>query len=318
MSNLSGGQIFALCFASGVFFVFSSACAQSFSQTIGILLCMIFMLIIIGIASIFAKNKTYGTFSHIFLLISLILSGAGCVASFYNAESSADFGINHKTMLAVLLGVAVIYCASLGIKASARCAVVISALSVFAIFLLILGAFSKLSIKNLQFDFDVDKTLDFSLESFCLSALTVVAISLIVQQKSQKKSKYAFLAVALSGATGAALSVLYQAIGADTSSYFSLFAQAQPFAVQSGEWIYIIIYGMLSVLTLSLIITLAVDSLKSIFPKIRFASVICAGCIFALAAIMPYADIRTKPIILASVITAMPSVLFGHSAHKKS
>ncbi len=318
MSNLSGGQILALCFASGVFFVFSSACAQSFSQTIGILLGMIFMLIIIGITSIFAKGRKFGTLSHALLLLALIFSGAGCVASFYNAESNADFGINHKTMLAILLGAAVIYCASLGIKAAARCAVVISSLTVFAVFLLILGAFSKASIKNLQFDFDIDKTLDFSLESFSLSALTVVAISLFVLQKSGKKSKYALWGVALSGATGAALSVLHQAIGADTSSYFELFAQAQPFAVQSGEWIYIIIYGMLSVLTLSLIITLAVDSLKSIFPKIRFASIICAGCIFALAAIMPYADIRTKSIILASVITAVPSVLFGHSAHKKS
>ncbi len=318
MNRLSGGQIFAFVLASGVFFVFSSACAQSFSQTIGILLCTIFMLIIIGIASAFAKNKTYGTFSHIFLLISLIFSGAGCVASFYNAESNADFGINHKTMLAVLLVVAVIYCASLGIKASARCAVVISALTVFAIFLLIFGAFSKADIKNLQFDFDIYKTLDFCFECFALNALSVIAIALTVQKKSDKKSKYALYGAALSAVIGAVLSVLYQAIGADTASYFSLFAQAQPFAVQSGEWIYIIIYGMLSVFTLSLIITLASDSLKSILPKVKFASVICAGCIFALAAIMPYVYIKTKPIILAGIITAMPSVLFGRSAHKKT
>lgn len=316
MNSLSRGQIFALCFATGFFFVFSSNCAQSFSQTIGIVLAMLAMFVIIGLCAWLAPKREYGALAHTLTLCLEICAGAGCIASFFNAESNADFGIDHRTMLAVLLSAAVIYCASLGIKTAARCAVIISALTVFAIFLLFVGAFSKASLDNLHFEPDAAKSLDFAFESFALSALPAIASALFVNKHTDKKSFGVFLGAAISALSGVALSTLYQAINIETPSYFALSAAAQPFAVQSGEWIYIIIYGMLSVLTLSLVINLASDSLKRIFPKIKYSVIICAILVFALSAAMPYFNIKTKAIILAADIIAVPSVLFGHPARK--
>ncbi len=305
MNKFSKGQLFTLIFTVGAFFVFSNQCAQNLAELIGNVISAIVCFLIILIIFRFTNNKNPDIFINSLMLAVLLCAGAGCIASFFNAQENADFGIDHKLLCAILLGFAVIYCASLHICAAMRSSIIIFALTLFSLVLLIVGAAPKFDISNIDLNIDIKNSLLSGFKSsFCSAGIPVGAALAIKTSHSQKQlGKYAASGVFFSMLLGVILSILAIFISSNgILTYFELAKSAQPFSVQSGEWIYIIIYAMLGILCLSVIVNLAADCLLKIFPKIKFKTTITAFLTFAFAYFMTYFSIDTETILISSSI----------------
>lgn len=312
MNKLSKGQLFSLIFTIGAFFVFSGRCAQNFSELIGNVFSAAMIFLIILAVFFIVKNKTPNIFINSLMFLVLLSAGAGGVASFFNAQNSADFGIDHKLLCAILLGLAVIYCASTHINAAARSSVIIFALTLFSLILLIVGAAPKFNISmlDLDLDFDLNKAVIFGVESSLCTAILPVSVAIMLKFSQAKSGKHAAFGALCSALLSVVLSILSLCINKSGHlTYFELAKSAQPFSVQSGEWIYIVIYGMLGVLCLSVTVNLSAAFLTEIFPKLKFKTVITALLTFACAYFMSIFSIDTKTILAAASVGTITAVL---------
>lgn len=310
MNKLSKGQLFSLVFTIGAFFVFSGRCAQNFSELIGDVFSAAMNFLIILAVFFIVKNKTPNIFINSLMFLVLLSAGAGGVASFFNAQNSADFGISHKLLCAILLGLAVIYCASTHINAAARSSVIIFALTLFSLILLIVGAAPKFNISRLDLDFDLNKAVIFGVESSLCTAILPVSVAIMLKFLQAKSGKHAAFGALCSALLSIVLSILSLCINKSGHlTYFELAKSAQPFSVQSGEWIYIVIYGMLGVLCLSVTVNLSAAFLTEIFPKLKFKTVITALLTFACAYFMSIFSIDTKTILAAASVGTITAVL---------
>lgn len=310
MNKLSKGQLFSLVFTIGAFFVFSGRCAQNFSELIGDVFSAAMNFLIILAVFFIVKNKTPNIFINSLMFLVLLSAGAGGVASFFNAQNSADFGISHKLLCAILLGLAVIYCASTHINAAARSSVIIFALTLFSLILLIVGAAPKFNISRLDLDFDLNKAVIFGVESSLCTAILPVSVAIMLKFLQAKSGKHAAFGTLCSALLSIVLSILSLCINKSGHlTYFELAKSAQPFSVQSGEWIYIVIYGMLGVLCLSVTVNLSAAFLTEIFPKLKFKTVITALLTFACAYFMSIFSIDTKTILAAASVGTITAVL---------
>lgn len=306
MNSITKGQSFTLIFAAGAFFVFSSECAKNLSQLAGFAISAVFAFVLFVIFSKLLKDKIESIFMHSLIFALMLISGAGCIATFFNAKSNADLGIDHELLCAIALGFAVIYCASLKFKATARVSAIIFAFLCISLAILFFGAFSKFDLSALDLSFDFKSALSYALQGFSTTAILAIAAVLIIKNNNNPHGKYSAFASLSAFFLNIALSVCAMAVNDDSEkTYFNLAKAAQPFAVQSGEWIYIIIYSILSVFTLSLIVNLAAESLFAIFPKIRFNTLISALLTFVCAYLMTVFSLDTKTVLYATSIGAV-------------
>lgn len=306
MNKISKGQLFTLNFTSGAFFVFSARYAQNLSELVATAISAVIIAAVILIFAAITKNKKPNIFINAVMFAVLLCAGAGCIASFFNAQNNADFGIDHKLLCAVLLGCAVIYCASLKLNAAARSSSIVFAATIFALVLLLIGALPKLRLSRIDLSFDLKKSFDYCLTAISNTAIAAVAAALLIKRPKSGFGGYMSLGIVCTSFLSIVLSILAICIGnVDAPTYFELAKAAQPFSVQSGEWIYIIIYGMLSVLCLSLIVNLAADCLLQVFPKIRFQTIISALLTFVCAHLMTRFSLSTQTVLAASSIGAV-------------
>lgn len=313
---LSSGQIICMSLCICAFTVLSGTDGYSEGMLRGTIFSALIRLIpIIIILATQKYSLKMGKAADVLFMIFFLIFGAQLMISLLGTAKSVSLLPDSRIAGVGLLLAAAIYCASLGLRANARASVPVVILLVIACAVLLAGSLRQLDAANIPVSRE-NNVYSSAVRDFWSNGELVLLLYLSRYCQRPVGGVLGSYTAATALRVGICLlGVLVLGRLAELTDYpfFLMGAYSQPFSVQRADWIYLVLYVFVAVMSISIQIMLASHILRGFFPKLRCTSLICAAVVLLTAGLIYNAGANLFPLCGALIIlltAAMPCVYY--------
>lgn len=335
MNNINGKQLFSILISVRMFSIVCSADPSNASQMTGAALSLLFqivaaipMLVLYKEGFSLKRDILMGGFGKFIYILFFIFWGAVSFSSMWEVTKSVYFPINSSFTGALILAAVCVYTASLGIKALSRASGFMLGLIGFSLLIMLLGAYPKADMANFSPDADFSGVIRSAANDFCRSGeLVMMFILLEFMPSGRKKSVTAFFAgkIILTEVVAVIeITVLGKIMGISDFPFFSAGAFSQPFSIQRADSLYMILFTLLCIMTVTLQIALSAFMIKELLPEFKYKTLFSAVLMLALSSLINYAGIDLTAVsggfvlILAVVMPLITLIRRNINENKKT
>ncbi|MGN0621877.1 MAG: GerAB/ArcD/ProY family transporter [Porcipelethomonas sp.] len=325
MNKISSIQLFTLLLGVKMFSIICSASSADAEQMAGAAVSATFqMLAAVPMIALYRqsgfslkKEMLFGRFGKLLYCLYFILWGAVSLENLWGVTKSVYFPIDSSLTGAVILAAVSIYCASLGIKSVSRSSTVMLGFIVLSVGIMLLGAYPKADPANFVPAVSVTGMLKKGIGDFCSSGeLVMLFILLDIADKNREKGAFRFFLwklVLTEIIFAVEITVLGRIMGTTDFPFFTAGAFSQPFSIQRADSLYMIVFTMLCVMTVTLQILLSSSILKEIFPELKYTTLISAVLMAGSSAGIRTLSIDISPvmgILIIILAVVMPLIMY--------
>lgn len=286
MNKISYGQLFTLLTALKAFSLICSGRPADTEQMLGAAISVILqmmaaipMLMLYRKKNFSLKNEMLlGKLGKLLYSLFFILWGAVSLTDLWGVTTSVYFPVDSSFKCAVLIGIVCLYISFLGISATARSSTAIFGLLIFSIAVLAIGAYPKIELSNLLPDVSGRGVISSAVDDFCTSGdLPVLFVLLEYTKTSRSKGTSLFFIgklVLIELVSFIEITVLGRIMDISDYPFFSAGAHSQPFSVQRSDALYMILFTMLCVISITLLLSLTSVLVKEIIPGFKYSAVL--------------------------------------------
>ncbi len=297
MSNIKSSQLFALLISVRVFSIICMTDLTDANQMAGTavsvglqLLSALPMLMLYRDKSFSLKKEMlFGKFGKILYILFFLLWGAMSFSKLWEVTKSVYFPISSSFAGSLILAAVCVYTASLGLKAISRASGFILGLTAVSIAIMILGAYPKADLSNFIPNATFSGIIKSAVKDFCRSGeLVMLFLLLEIVPKGKKKAITTFFTAKLALTELVAvieITVLGNIINISDFPFFTAGAFSQPLSIQRADSVYMILFTMLCVLTVTLQIILSTLLISELLPDLKYKSLISALLMLALSSV---------------------------------
>lgn len=286
MAKISYGQLFSILLATRIFSFTSTQVEFSTEQMLGMLISTLIQGLLLIPTFILYSNPKFslnrdiflGKYSVVMYSFCFIIWGAHSFTKFWNVTKSVYIPLKSELLVSILIVIVCVYVASLGLKAIARGSAIVFGITILSVIILVFGAYRNIDWLNILPVSDYKSIGEYALYDFSASG-EIAAIFILLSYIGENKIRGVLLF--LGGKTLYILSisvigvvVLGRVMGIVKFPFFSLVAFSQPFSIQRADTIYVILYTLVGVISITIQSVITADLLKILIPKIKFASII--------------------------------------------
>lgn len=259
-----------------------------------------------------------GNFSKYFVaaiyFIVILCVGISFVSKIYKFVSSFVYNSSGLIILAVLvLVIAAIYAAFCGIQGIARGSAVIFVLFIAFYILQLLNSLKSIDMNNIAVSYDLKNgnLLDAILFDLYQSSELVLIPILMPYIKNARKGIYGYICAKLISAElilFLAVTVLGGFVSLCNYPVYSLSGHTIKSTVERLDAFYMLLWVLISFVTISLIILSLKDILTCSFKNIKCGGIICGAILFGLM-IPVFMDVRSYQNVTESLVGVVPIVI---------
>lgn len=303
MNNIKGKQLFSILISIRMFSIICSADPSDAEQMAGAALSVLFqflaaipMLLLYKDNSFsLEKNMLFGKFGKSLYIVFFILWGSFSFSSLWEVTKSVYFPIKSSFIGALILAAVCVYTASLGIRAVSRVSGFMLGLIAFSLLIMILGAYPKADLSNFSPDAHFNGIVKSAVKDFCRSGeLVMMFILLELVPKGKRKSITAFFTgkIILTEAVAVIeITVLGKIMSISDFPFFSAGALSQPMSIQRADSLYMILFTMLCVMTVTVQITLSSLIIGELLPNLKYKTLISAVLMLTVSNVINFTGI---------------------------
>ncbi len=336
MSKIKSSQLFALLISVRFFSIICMTDLTDANQMAGTAVSIVLqflaavpMLMLYNDKSFSLKKEMlFGKFGKILYIIFFLLWGAMSFSALWEVTKSIYFPINSSFAGSLILAAICVYTASLGLKAISRASGFILGLTVISIVIMILGACPKAELSNFIPDASFSGIVKSAVKDFCRSGeLVMLFLLLEIVPKGKKKAITIFFTAKLvltELIVVIEITVLGNIINISDFPFFTAGAFSQPLSIQRADSLYMILFTMLCVLTVTLQIILSALLISELLPDLKYKSLISALLMLALSSAFNMTGFNPEPItgifilLLAVVIPIIMYIRRNFHENKKA
>lgn len=274
------------------------------------------------------KELLFGKFGKVLYIVFFLLWGAVSFSTLWEVTKSVYFPINSRFTGSLILAAVCVYTASLGLKALSRASGLIPFLIVTSLAVMLFGAYPKAELSNFVPDADFGNVIKYAVKEFCRSGeLVMLFVLLEAVPEGKKKAVTLFFAVKLvltELVAAVEITVLGKIINISDFPFFSAGAFSQPLSIQRADAVYMILFTLLCVVTVTVQIVLSTVIIQELLPDLKYKSLISAVLMLALSSAINYFNIDTNPItggfiiLLAVIIPVIMYIRRNHNENKQT
>ena len=268
MNRISHSQLFAVLIGIRMFSIICSAHPSDAGQMAGAAISILLQLAaVLPMLALYRqknfslkKEMLFGKFGKFLYFLFFILWGSVSFSNLWGVTKSVYFPIDSSLAGAIILAAVCIYTASMGIKSFNRYATIMLGLIIFSLFVMILGAYPKAELSNFAPNADFKEITESVIREFCSSGeLVMMFVLLEFVPEPRSKSITAFFTgkfILTELIAVIEITVLGRIMELSDYPFFSAGAYSQPFSIQRADSLYMILFTMLCVMTVTLQIVL--------------------------------------------------------------
>lgn len=282
MNRISHSQLFAVLIGIRMFSIICSIHPSDAGQMAGAAISILLQLAaVLPMLALYRqknfslkKEMLFGKFGKFLYFLFFILWGSVSFSNLWGVTKSVYFPIDSSLAGAIILAAVCIYTASMGIKSFNRYATIMLGLIIFSLFVMILGAYPKAELSNFAPNADFKEITESVIREFCSSGeLVMMFVLLEFVPEPRSKSITAFFTgkfILTELIAVIEITVLGRIMELSDYPFFSAGAYSQPFSIQRADSLYMILFTMLCVMTVTLQIVLCSMLIKEIFPDLKY------------------------------------------------
>lgn len=314
MNSIKSSQLFALLISIRVFSIICMTDLTDANQMAGAalsvglqLLAAIPMLLLYRDSSFTLKKEMlFGKFGKVLYILFFILWGSVSFSTLWEVTKSVYFPINSSFSGAVILAAVCIYTASLGFKAVSRASGFILGLTILSVIMMIVGAYPKAELPNFTPNASYSGIIKAAVKDFCRSGeLVMMFLLLELVPKGKKKAVTSFFAAKLVLTELIAvieITVLGKIINISDFPFFAAGAFSQPMSIQRADSVYMILFTILCVLTVTVQIILSTLLIGEIIPDLKCKTLVSALLMLMLSSVLNMTGFDPEPITGAFIL----------------
>ncbi len=303
MNNIKGKQLFSVLISIRMFSIICSTDPSDAEQMTGAALSILFQFLAVIPMLIIYKDKSFslkrdiifGKFGKLLYALFFILWGAFSFSNLWEVTKSVYFPIKSSFIAALILSAVCVYTASLGIRAMSRASGFMLGLIVFSLLIMILGAYPKADLANFSPNAHFSGIIKSAVKDFCRSGeLVMMFILLEFVPTGKRKSITAFFTgkIILTEIVAVIeITVLGKIMRISDFPFFSAGAFSQPMSIQRADSLYMILFTMLCVMTVTTQIILSTTIIGELFPELKCKTLISAVLMLGASAAINYTGI---------------------------
>ncbi len=336
MTRIKSSQLFSILIAIRMF---SIICTTDFSNADAMagaavsvavqFLAVIPMLLLYNDDSFSLKKEMlFGKFGSILYIIFFIIWGAVSFSMLWEVTKSVYFPIDSRFTGSLILAAVCVYTASLGIKALSRASGMIPLLIIVSLIVMLVGAYPKAELTNFIPDVNFSNVVKYAVKEFCRSGeLVMIFILLEIVPKGRKKAITSFFITKLvltELIAAVEITVLGRIINISDFPFFSAGAFSQPMSIQRADAVYLILFTILCVVTVTVQIVLSTIIINELLPDLKYKSLISAILMLTVSSAINYTQIDTTLItggfilVLAVIIPIIMYIRRKYHENKKT
>lgn len=263
------------------------------------------------------REMLFGKFGKFLYVCFFVLFGADSLNNLLDVSKSVYFPINQSFFGAVILGAVCIYAASLGLKSLSRYSFIMIGAVILSLIVMVIGAYPKASLANFIPSATVKEIFSSVINDFCKSGELVMAFILLdfLPKEKSKGLKGFFVGKLLLTEIVAAIeiTVLGNIMRISDFPFFSAGAFSQPLSIQRADSLYMVIFTMLCILTITLQIYLCSVLIKEIMPELKYNMIISAVLMLGVCAAINIYEIKLQPvfgIMIIMLAVIIPAIMY--------
>ncbi len=327
MNRITSGQLTCALLLSNAFMLMCMSAPIGAESMLGAVLSFAVQLIICIPMLLLRKYDfslgNYCSAHHYFLPCLYILyfyfRGGYSFVLIWKGSEQLSLPFSSSLVTAILIGVVCLYTASLGLKAFARSAGVVFGFLIIAAVILILGAWQRVDVKNVQLTEDctvigsalrylsMADTLPvfFVLECFTKQPKIPKNAGFLTKAKLNLRNiRFIPLSLALwELVLFLSITVLGSLVNSSGYPFFMLTSVSQPLDTQRADAFYLVLFVLLCIIRLTLLTVLSAHLLGMIFPRLKLRSII--SLVFMIAAAVAF-----KALDMGGNLFCIVSILF--------
>lgn len=308
MNKIKSSQLFALLISIRVFSIICMTDLTDASQMAGTALSVglqflasVPMLLLYKDNSFSMKNEMlFSKFGKVLYILFFILWGSVSFSTLWDVSKSVYFPISSSFSGSVILAAVCIYAASSGIKTVSRASGFILVLTAVSIVIMIIGAYPKADLSNFIPDASFGRIIKSAIKDFCRSGELVMMFLLFeFVPKGKKKAITSFFIAKLiltELIAAIEITVLGKIINISSFPFFTAGAFSQPMSIQRADSIYMILFTVLCVLTITVQIILSTLLISELLPDLKYKSLISALLMLMLSSVFNITNFNPEPI----------------------
>ena len=303
MNNIKSKQLFSILISVRMFSIICSADPSDAQQMAGAALSILFQFLATVPMLLLYKDNTFslkkemllGKFGKFLYIIFFVIWGAVSFSNLWEVTKSVYFPIDSSFIGALILAAVCVYTASLGIRAVSRVSGFMLGLIAFALFIMILGAYPKADLANFAPNAQFSGIIKSAVRDFCRSGELVMMFILLefVPEGKQKAVKSFFTGkfILTEAVAVIEITVLGKIMKISDFPFFSAGAFSQPMSIQRADSLYMILFTMLCVMTVTIQIVLSTIIIQEILPNLKYKSLISAVLMLTVSSIVNFTGI---------------------------
>ncbi len=308
MTKIKSSQLFAILIAIRTFSIIcmtdmsdANAMAGAAVSIVFQFLAVIPMLLLYNDNSFSLKKEMlFEKFGKVLYIVFFIIWGAVSFSTLWEVTKSVYFPIDSRFSGSLILAAVCVYTASLGLKALSRASGMIPLLIIVSLIIMLVGAYPKAELTNFVPDADFGNVVKYAVKEFCRSGeLVMIFILLEIVPKGRKKAITSFFIAKLvltELIAAVEITVLGKIINISDFPFFSAGAFSQPLSIQRADAVYLILFTILCVVTVTVQIVLSTIIISELLPDLKYKSLVTAVLMLAVSSAINYAQIDTAPI----------------------
>lgn len=295
MSTISRSQLFAVLLGIRMFSIICSVHPSDAGQMAGAAISVVLQLLAaVPMLALYRqkdfslkKEMLFGRFGRLLYILFFILWGAAAFSNLWGVTKSVYFPIDSSFIGALILAAVCVYTASLGLKAFSRYSTIMLGLIVFSLFIMILGAYPKMELSNFSPDTNFKEVAESVVREFCSSGeLVMIFILLEFVPENKSNGIMAFFTgkfILTELIAVIEITVLGRIMRISDYPFFSAGAYSQPLSIQRADSLYMVLFTMLCVMTVTLQIVLCSLLIKEILPDLKYNTLLSAVLMLAVS-----------------------------------
>lgn len=302
MNNINGKQLFSILISVRMFSIVCSADPSNAAQMTGAALSILFQILAaIPLLMLYKggfslkRDILMGKFGKLLYIIFFIFWGAISFSNMWEVTKSVYFPIKSSFIGSLILAAVCVYTASLGIKALSRASGFMLGLIGFSLLIMLLGAYPKADMANFSPDANFGGIIRSAAKDFCRSGeLVMMFVLLEFLPQGRRKSVTAFFAgkIILTEVVAVIeITVLGKIMSISDFPFFSAGAFSQPFSIQRADSLYMILFTLLCIMTVTVQIALSAFMIKELLPEFKYKTLFSAVLMLAASSVINFTGI---------------------------
>lgn len=325
MNKINSRQLFTLLIGVRMFSIICSVQPSDAQQMAGAALSVVLQILaVLPMTALYRqedfslkKEMLMGNFGRILYILFFIVWGAVSFSNLWGVTKSVYFPIDSSITGSVILAAVCVYTTSLGIKSVSRYSAVMFGLIVFSLFIMFTGAYPKAQLANFAPIVNFSAVLKNALRDFSMSGELVmmfVLMEFIPSDRTESVMHFFTGKLILTEFVAAIeITVLGKIMNISDYPFFSAGAFSQPFSIQRADSLYMIIFTMLCVMTVTLQIILSAYMIKELLPDMKYSCLLSAALMLGLSSAVNILGLDLVPltgILILLLAVIIPIIMY--------